>query len=67
MVVLLGTLGVSAAFVSTLARFGVIATADFHEALSRYWIGVMVGVLITIPLVAMLLVARGRALLVAEV
>ena len=66
-IVLLGTLCVSAAFVSTLTLFDVISTADFREALARYWIGDMVGVLITMPLVAMLLDARGRALLMAEV
>ena len=67
LVVVLGTLGVSAAFVSMLVLFDVIATTDFREALTRYWIGDMVGVLITMPLVAMLMDARGRALLTAEV
>ena len=62
-VVVLGTLGVSAAFVSMLTLFSVIATDDFREALTRYWIGDMVGVLITMPLVAMLMDERGRALL----
>ena len=63
MVVIVGTLVVGLAFVSTLVIFGVITTVDFVEALARYWIGDMVGVLITMPLVAMLMDERGRGLL----
>ena len=62
-VVIIGTLGVGLAFVSTLTLFDVITTADALEALARYWIGDMVGVLITMPLVAMLMDERGRRLL----
>ena len=62
-VVIVGTLGVGLAFVSTLTIFDVITTADYLEALARYWIGDMVGVLITMPLVAMLMDERGRSLL----
>ena len=66
-VVIVGTLGVGLVFVSVLTVFDAIAVEDFGEALGRYWIGDMVGVLITMPLVAMLMDERGRSLLAGTI
>jgi two-component system, LuxR family, sensor kinase FixL len=61
--VIVGTLCVSAAFVSVLVVTGVLAGWQWPEAFTRYWIGDAVGVLITMPLFAMLMDERGRAFL----
>jgi signal transduction histidine kinase len=61
--VIVGTLCVSAAFVATLTLGGVLTSGQWPEALMRYWIGDAVGVLITMPLFAMLMDERGRAFL----
>jgi signal transduction histidine kinase len=61
--VIMGTLGVSAAFVTALTLSGVLPSAQWPDALMRYWIGDAVGVLITMPLFAMLMDERGRAFL----
>jgi two-component system, LuxR family, sensor kinase FixL len=61
--VIAGTLCVSAAFVTTLVATGVLSGTQWADALARYWIGDAVGVLITMPLFAMLMEERGRAFL----
>jgi signal transduction histidine kinase len=61
--VIVGTLCVSAAFVTVLVVTGVLAGWQWPEAFTRYWIGDAVGVLITMPLFAMLMDERGRAFL----
>jgi signal transduction histidine kinase len=61
--VIMGTLGVSAAFVTALTLSGVLPSAQWPDALMRYWIGDAVGVLITMPLFAVLMDERGRAFL----
>ncbi|MPZ46285.1 MAG: histidine kinase [Betaproteobacteria bacterium] len=61
--VIAGTLCVSAAFVSVLVVTGVLPGWQWLEAFARYWIGDAVGVLITMPLFAMLMDERGRAFL----
>ncbi|MCC7082290.1 MAG: MASE1 domain-containing protein [Burkholderiales bacterium] len=61
--VIAGTLCVSAGFVSVLVVTGVLGSWQWLEAFTRYWIGDAVGVLITMPLFAMLMDERGRAFL----
>jgi signal transduction histidine kinase len=61
--VIVGTLGVSATFVVTLVATGVLPPGQWTDALLRYWIGDAVGVFITMPLFAMLMDERGRAFL----
>jgi len=63
LIVVVGTLLVSTVFVTMLVVFAVIAPAGWIEAITRYWIGDCVGVLVTMPLAAMLMDQRGRALL----
>ena len=61
--VIVGTLCASAAFVTVLVVTGVLTGGQWLEAFARYWIGDAVGVLITMPLFAMLMDERGRAFL----
>jgi signal transduction histidine kinase len=61
--VIVGTLCVSAAFVSLLVATGVLPGWQWPDAFARYWIGDAVGVLITMPLFSMLMDERGRAFL----
>jgi two-component system sensor kinase FixL len=63
LIVVAGTLAVSTVFVTMLAVFAVIPGSEWLGAITRYWIGDGVGVLVTMPLVAMLMDQRGRALL----
>lgn len=61
--VIVGTLVVSAVFVSILSLFGSITPDGWASAVTRYWIGDGIGVLVTMPLLAMLMNERGRVLL----
>jgi signal transduction histidine kinase len=61
--VIVGTLIVSAAFVTVLISTEVLPASQWLEAFARYWIGDAVGVLITMPLFSMLMDERGRAFL----
>lgn len=63
MLVIIGTLLMSATFVSTLTLTGVLVWEQWADAFIRYWVGDAVGVVITMPLIAMLMDERGRAFL----
>lgn len=61
--VIVGTLVISAVFVSILTFTGVLLWEQWTDAFIRYWIGDAVGIVITMPLIAMLMDQRGRAFL----
>jgi two-component system sensor kinase FixL len=63
LIVSMGTFCVSALFVTALVLLEVISALNWSEALTRYWIGDDVGVLVTMPLIAMLMDERGRVML----
>jgi len=63
MLVIVGALVMSAAFVSTLTLTNVLDWEQWTDAFIRYWVGDAVGVVITMPLIAMLIDERGRAFL----
>lgn len=62
-VVALGAFGTSIAFVTTASLFGVIPDSGWSNALTRFWIGDVAGILVSMPLLWMLVDARGRAVL----
>ena len=66
-IVVSGTLVTSLAFVLALMALGLIPSADWREAVGRYWIGDGVGILVSMPLLWMLLDEQGRAMLGAAV
>lgn len=59
-IVTVGSLLVSLMFVTLLYGADLIPVNGWYAALTRYWVGDVVGVLITMPMLWMLLDARGR-------
>lgn len=66
-IVAAGTLVTSLAFVLVLMALGLIPPADWNQAVTRYWIGDGVGILVSMPLLWMLFDEQGRAMLAAAV
>lgn len=60
-IVVVGTLANSLGYISLLHLAGLISRSDFGEALSRFWIGDCVGVIVAMPFIWMLADDRGRA------
>ena len=63
LIVVVGTLVNSAAFILSLTALGLIPTAEWTAAFTRHWIGDSVGILVTMPVLWMVTGERGRALL----
>lgn len=63
LIVAVGTLIISAVFVSMLTGFGWLPQSDWSAAFVRHWIGDCVGILVTMPLFWMVYGERGRATL----
>lgn len=63
LIVMVGTLVNSAAFISSLTAFNLIPTSEWAAAFTRHWIGDSVGILVTMPVIWMVAGERGRALL----
>ncbi|HMM53749.1 MAG TPA: ATP-binding protein [Candidatus Desulfobacillus sp.] len=64
-IVIVGILVTSLVFVLALVTLGLIPSADWVQAVGRYWIGEGVGILVSMPLLWMLLDEHGRAMLAA--
>jgi signal transduction histidine kinase len=63
LIVVVGTLVNSAAFISSLTALDLILTSEWATAFTRHWIGDSVGILVTMPVIWMVSGERGRALL----
>ncbi len=63
LIVMVGTLVNSAAFISSLTAFDLIPPSEWATAFTRHWIGDSVGILVTMPVIWMVAGERGRALL----
>jgi signal transduction histidine kinase len=63
LIVIVGTLANSAAFIASLSAFDLVPRAGFLAAFARHWIGDSVGILLTMPMLWMLAGERGRAIL----
>lgn len=63
LLVILGTLLMSGTFVTTLTLSNVLVSGQWTDAFIRYWVGDAVGIVITMPLIAMLIDERGRRFL----
>ncbi len=63
LIVVVGTLVNSAAFIFLLIAFDLIPTSEWAVAFTRHWIGDGVGILVTMPVIWMVSGERGRALL----
>ena len=63
LIVMVGTLVNSAAFISSLTAFDLIPPSEWATALTRHWIGDSVGILVAMPVIWMVAGERGRALL----
>ncbi|MBL8382658.1 MAG: MASE1 domain-containing protein [Burkholderiales bacterium] len=66
-IVALGTLGCALAFISLLTVAGLVPAPGWREAAVRYWVGDLVGILVTMPVLWMLASERARRQLRAVV
>lgn len=62
-IVIVGSAVVSAAYASILVAFGVVSGPSWAGAFARYWIGDGIGIIVTMPLLAMLMNDQGRMVL----
>ena len=63
LIVIVGTLIISALFSATLVLFGLLPAAMMPQALAGHWIGNCVGIIVAMPFIWLLTNAAGRAAL----